>query len=193
MTSSVETTPVLEKLTKRNAWKKLQTHYKKIHEVHLRNLFTDDPQCGERMTAEAAGIFLDYSKNRVTDETLKLLVKLAAESRLRSDRRNVSRRQDQRHGEARSPDTPAGKNLHYGIREHAMGAIVNGLSLSRLRAFGATFFIFSDYARPAIRLAALMELPAIFIFTRDAMGDGEDGPTHQPVEHLAHCAPFPAW
>ena len=82
-------------------------------------------------------------------------------------------------------DTPAGKNLHYGIREHAMAAIVNGLSLSKLRAFGATFFIFSDYARPAIRLSAIMELPSIFIFTHDAMGDGEDGPTHQPVEQLA--------
>src|SRR5262249_7040157 len=74
-------------------------------------------------------------------------------------------------------NTPGGKNLHFGIREHAMAAIVNGLSLSKLRAFGATFFIFSDYARPAIRLSALMELPTIFIFTHDAMGDGEDGPT----------------
>src|SRR5262245_59657174 len=74
-------------------------------------------------------------------------------------------------------DTPGGKNLHFGIREHAMAAIVNGLSLSKLRAFGATFFIFSDYARPAIRLSALMELPTIFVFTHDAMGDGEDGPT----------------
>jgi len=76
--------------------------------------------------------------------------------------------------------SPGGKNLHFGIREHAMAATVNGLGLSKLRAFGATFFIFSDYARPAIRLAALMELPSIFIFTHDAMGDGEDGPTHQP-------------
>ena len=65
-----------------------------------------------------------------------------------------------------------------------MAAIVNGLSLSKLRAFGSTFFIFSDYARPAIRLSALMELPTIFVFTHDAMGDGEDGPTHQPVEQL---------
>jgi transketolase len=88
-------------------------------------------------------------------------------------------------------DTPGGKNLHYGIREHAMGAIVNGLSLSKLRAFGATFFIFSDYARPAMRLSALMELPTIFIFTHDAMGDGEDGPTHQPVEHLASLRAIP--
>ncbi|HWN98127.1 MAG TPA: transketolase [Blastocatellia bacterium] len=87
--------------------------------------------------------------------------------------------------------SPGGKNLHYGIREHAMGATVNGLSLSKIRAFGATFFIFSDYARPAIRLSALMELPTIFIFTHDAMGDGEDGPTHQPVEHLASLRAIP--
>src|SRR5262244_2014903 len=88
-------------------------------------------------------------------------------------------------------DSPAGKNLHFGIREHAMAAIVNGLSLSKLRAFGATFFIFSDYARPAMRLSAVMELPTIFIFTHDAMGDGEDGPTHQPVEHLASLRAIP--
>jgi transketolase len=88
-------------------------------------------------------------------------------------------------------DTPGGKNFHFGIREHAMAAIVNGLSLSKLRAFGATFFIFSDYARPAIRLAALMELPSIFVFTHEAMGDGEDGPTHQPVEQLASLRAIP--
>ena len=87
--------------------------------------------------------------------------------------------------------TPGGKNLHYGIREHAMGAVVNGLSLSKIRGYGSTFFIFSDYARPAIRLSALMELPTIFIFTHDAMGDGEDGPTHQPVEHLASLRAIP--
>ena len=88
-------------------------------------------------------------------------------------------------------NTPGGKNLHFGVREHAMAAIVNGLSLSKLRAFGATFFIFSDYARPAIRLSALMELPTVFVFTHDAMGDGEDGPTHQPVEHLASLRAIP--
>ncbi len=88
-------------------------------------------------------------------------------------------------------ETPGGRNLHFGIREHAMMAAVNGLCLSKLRAFGATFLIFSDYARPAIRLAAIMELPAIFIFTHDAMGDGEDGPTHQPVEQLASLRAIP--
>lgn len=87
--------------------------------------------------------------------------------------------------------SPGGRNLHFGIREHAMAAIVNGLALSKLRAFGASFFIFSDYARPAIRLSALMELPTIFVFTHDAMGDGEDGPTHQPVEHLASMRAIP--
>ena len=88
-------------------------------------------------------------------------------------------------------DSPGGKNLHFGIREHAMAAAVNGLALSKLRPFGATFFIFSDYARPAIRLSALMELPAIFVFTHDAMGDGEDGPTHQPVEQLLSLRAIP--
>jgi transketolase len=87
--------------------------------------------------------------------------------------------------------TPGGRNLHFGVREHAMAAAVNGMSLSKLRAFGATFFIFSDYARPAIRLSALMELPTIFVFTHDAMGDGEDGPTHQPVEQLISLRAIP--
>ena len=87
--------------------------------------------------------------------------------------------------------SPGGKNLHFGIREHAMAAAVNGMSLSKLRPFGATFFIFSDYARPAIRLSALMELPTLLVFTHDAMGDGEDGPTHQPIEHLASLRAIP--
>jgi transketolase len=89
------------------------------------------------------------------------------------------------------PGTPGGRNIHFGIREHSMAAIVNGLSLSKLRAFGSTFFIFSDYARPAIRLSALMELPTIFVFTHDAMGNGEDGPTHQPVEQLISLRAIP--
>jgi transketolase len=87
--------------------------------------------------------------------------------------------------------SPGGRNFHFGVREHAMMAIVNGLSLSKLRPFGATFFIFSDYAKPAIRLAALMELPTIFVFSHDAMGDGEDGPTHQPVEQLVSLRAIP--
>jgi transketolase len=90
-----------------------------------------------------------------------------------------------------SPEHPEGRNLHFGIREHAMGAITNGLTLSGLRGFCATFFVFSDYIRPAIRLAALMKVPSLFIFTHDSIGVGEDGPTHQPVEHLAALRAIP--
>jgi len=84
-----------------------------------------------------------------------------------------------------------GRNLHFGIREHAMASILNGLALSKVRPFGAGFLIFSDYSRPAIRLAALMEIPTIYIFTHDSIGVGEDGPTHQPVEHLASLRAIP--
>jgi transketolase len=84
-----------------------------------------------------------------------------------------------------------GRNLHFGVREHAMGSILNGLSLSKVRPYGSGFLIFSDYARPAIRLSALMEIPTIYIFTHDSIGVGEDGPTHQPVEHLASLRAIP--
>jgi transketolase len=90
-----------------------------------------------------------------------------------------------------SAENPAGRNLHFGIREHAMGAILNGLSLSKIRPFGSGFLIFSDYGRGAIRLSALMEIPVIHIFTHDSIGVGEDGPTHQPVEHLASLRAIP--
>jgi transketolase len=90
-----------------------------------------------------------------------------------------------------SAENPAGRNLHFGIREHAMGAMLNGLSLSKIRPFGSGFLIFSDYARAAIRLSALMEIPVIHIFTHDSIGVGEDGPTHQPVEQLASLRAIP--
>ena len=79
----------------------------------------------------------------------------------------------------------AGRNFHFGIREHGMGAIVNGLTLHGLKAFGAGFFIFSDYMKASLRLAAVMRIPSIFVFTHDSIGVGEDGPTHQPIEQLA--------
>jgi transketolase len=85
----------------------------------------------------------------------------------------------------------AGRNLHFGVREHAMSAVLNGLSLSKIRPFGSGFLIFSDYAKPAIRLSALMELPVILIFTHDSIGVGEDGPTHQPIEQLAALRAVP--
>jgi transketolase len=88
-------------------------------------------------------------------------------------------------------DTPGGRNMHFGIREHAMGAVMNGMALSKVRAYGSGFMIFSDYVRPAIRLSAIMELPTIYVFTHDSIGVGEDGPTHQPIEHLASLRAIP--
>ena len=88
-------------------------------------------------------------------------------------------------------DTPGGRNMHFGIREHAMGAVLNGLALSKVRPYGAGFLIFSDYMKPPIRLSALMELPVIYVFTHDSIGVGEDGPTHQPVEQLAALRSIP--
>src|SRR6266849_3892826 len=88
-------------------------------------------------------------------------------------------------------NTPAGRNLHFGVREFGMGTILNGLALAKVRPFRSTFLIFSDYALPAIRLSALMEIPVIYIFTHDSIGVGEDGPTHQPVEQLVSLRAIP--
>ena len=87
--------------------------------------------------------------------------------------------------------SPGGRNMHFGIREHAMGAILNGMALSNVRPYGSSFLIFSDYMKPPIRLAALMELPVIYVFTHDSIGVGEDGPTHQPVEQLVALRSIP--
>jgi transketolase len=89
------------------------------------------------------------------------------------------------------PGDYSGRNLHFGVREHGMGAIVNGLVLHHLRAYGSTFLIFSDYMKAAIRIAALMRVPSIFVFTHDSIGLGEDGPTHQPIEQLATLRAMP--
>ncbi|MFP7632404.1 transketolase [Pseudomonas veronii] len=90
-----------------------------------------------------------------------------------------------------SADDYSGRNLHFGIREHAMGAIANGMALSYLRPYTSTFLVFSDYMKPPIRLAAIMELPVVFVFTHDSIGVGEDGPTHQPIEHLSQLRATP--
>jgi transketolase len=89
------------------------------------------------------------------------------------------------------PDNYAGQNMHFGVREHAMGSIANGMALSYLRSYTATFLVFADYMRAPIRLAAIMELPVVFVFTHDSIGVGEDGPTHQPIEHLATLRAIP--
>ncbi|MGL4423596.1 MAG: transketolase, partial [Gemmataceae bacterium] len=87
--------------------------------------------------------------------------------------------------------TPAGRNMHFGVREHSMGAIINGMTLSGLRAYGAGFLIFSDYGRGALRLGALMHIPVIYVFTHDSIGVGEDGPTHQPIEQICSLRAIP--
>ena len=88
-------------------------------------------------------------------------------------------------------DNPGGRNIHFGVREHGMGAILNGLALAKLRSYGSGFLIFSDYGRPSIRLGALMHIPVLYIFTHDSIGVGEDGPTHQPVEQLMSLRAMP--
>ena len=90
-----------------------------------------------------------------------------------------------------SADDYSGRNLHFGVREHAMGAVANGMALSYLRPYTSTFLVFSDYMKPPIRLAAIMELPVVFVFTHDSIGVGEDGPTHQPIEHLTQLRATP--
>ncbi len=89
------------------------------------------------------------------------------------------------------PDNYAGRNFHFGVREHGMGGVVNGMALSHLRAYGSTFLVFADYMRAPIRLSAIMEVGAIWVFTHDSIGVGEDGPTHQPIEHLASLRAIP--
>lgn len=88
-------------------------------------------------------------------------------------------------------ETYAGRNMHFGIREHAMGSILNGMALSKVRAYGSQFLIFSDYSRPTLRLSAIMELPVIYVYTHDSIGVGEDGPTHQPIEQIASLRAIP--
>ena len=95
------------------------------------------------------------------------------------------------HHAPKSPIGWAGRNFHFGVREFAMGSVLNGMSLTKLRPFGAGFFVFSDFSRPAIRLAAIMEIPVIYLFTHDSIGVGEDGPTHQPIEHLIALRAIP--
>ena len=87
--------------------------------------------------------------------------------------------------------TPAGRNVHFGVREHGMGAVMNGMALSKLRSYGSGFLIFSDYGRPAIRLAAIMGAPVLYVFTHDSIGVGEDGPTHQPIEQIMSLRAIP--
>lgn len=183
-------------------------------EVHWKKLFIDYenqyPELAEEYKAVMAGAkpaledlddLYDFDKPMATRQTsAKVLNKLAAKmpsliggsadlapsnlSEMKDTEENV-------YGHF-SPDNFAGRNLHYGIREHAMAAIANGMQLhGGLQAYCATFFVFSDYCKPAMRLSALMKLPVVYIMTHDSIGVGEDGPTHQPVEQLIMLRSIP--
>ncbi|MET0128677.1 MAG: transketolase [Solirubrobacterales bacterium] len=136
------------------------------------------------------GIATRKASNQVQDAIAALIPWLVSGSADLTDSTAV-RLDDEISGGNFEPSNRAGRQLHYGIREHESAAISNGLSLSKVRPTWSTYLVFSDYARPAIRLSALMELPVIHIFTHDSIGLGEDGPTHQPVEHLASLRAIP--
>ncbi len=137
---------------------------------------------------DAGGLATRAASGKVLNVLASRLPELAGGSADLSESNNTTLK-----GEAVfSPAAPAGRNLHFGVREHAMGAIANGLALSgAIRPFVGTFLIFSDYMRPAIRLAALMKLPVVYVFTHDSIFLGEDGPTHQPVSQLASLRAIP--
>jgi transketolase len=135
------------------------------------------------------GIATRKASNRVMNAIAQLVPWMISGSADLTDSTSVRLTFDE--AEDIGPEARAGRNLHYGIREHEAAAVANGLSLSKLRPTWSTYLTFSDYARPAIRLSALMELPVIHIFTHDSIGLGEDGPTHQPVEQLASLRAIP--
>ena len=120
------------------------------------------------------------------DKTISWLIGGAADL----NESTLTRNEDPMAGDFQ-PGTYGGKNFHFGIREHEMAAFLNGMALTKVRPYGSGFFIFSDYARPAIRLSAIMEIPTIHVFTHDSIGVGEDGPTHQPIEQLANLRAIP--
>jgi transketolase len=181
----------------RREWGRLRTSYKREHETLYRQI--DEMQHRElpdgwdhdipAFDADPKGIATRKASNRVENaiaEELPWFVSGSADlTDSTSVRITVGDETDFQ------PGNRHGRNLHYGIREHESAAISNGLALSKLRPAWSTYLVFSDYARPAIRLSALMELPVIHIFTHDSIGLGEDGPTHQPVEQLASLRAIP--
>ena len=140
--------------------------------------------------ADAKGVATRESSGKVLNAVAKNIPWLIGGSADLATSNKTTLKFDNAHGDF-APGNWGGRNLHFGVREHVMGAAVNGMTISGIRAFGATFFNFSDYMKASIRLAALGQLPAIFIYTHDSIGVGEDGPTHQPVEQLAGLRAMP--
>jgi transketolase len=146
-----------------------------VNEKELKNLFTTDNEA----TRNVSGKVIES----LSKQYLNLMggsADLTASTKAKGADGNYSK------------ENPLGRNINFGVREHAMGAIVNGMVLhGGLKVFGGAFFVFSDYMKPAIRLAAIMRIPSIFVFTHDSIAVGEDGPTHQPIEQLAGLRAIP--
>ncbi len=179
----------------REAWEKMFAEYRKQHPEladHLERMQRRElPEGWDKelpgFPADAKGIATRESSGKVINALAKNYPWLVGGS---ADLNPSTKTYLTLSGPMKAGDH-SGRNIHFGVREHAMGSIVNGLSLGKVRSYGATFLIFSDYQRPAIRLSAIMEIPAIHIFTHDSIGLGEDGPTHQPVEHLPSLRAIP--
>ncbi|MFZ3357447.1 MAG: transketolase [Xanthobacteraceae bacterium] len=181
--------------TLRDEWMKSFAAYKKEYPQAAREIETmlagglpADRETGLPIfPADAKGVATRDASGKILDSVAKHIPWLIGGSADLSPSTKTAFEKD----DAFEADNPGGRVFHFGVREHAMGAIVNGLVLSKLRAFGATFLTFSDYMRPSIRLAALMEIPVFHVFTHDSIGLGEDGPTHQPIEQLVALRAIP--
>lgn len=180
-----------------DAWKKKFAEYAKAFPeqgVSVKHLFEGTlPEGWEKslptFPADAKGMATRDSSGKVLNAVAKAVPWMVGGSADLA-KSNKSRLTFDGAGDFQSA-TPAGRNVHFGVREHAMGAIINGMSLSGLRSYAAGFMIFSDYGRAAIRLGSIIELPVLYLFTHDSIGVGEDGPTHQPIEHLASLRAIP--
>lgn len=180
-----------------DAWKKKFAEYAKAfpeQAVSVKHLFEGTlPEGWEKslptFPADAKGMATRDSSGKVLNAVAKAVPWMVGGSADLA-KSNKSRLTFDGAGDFQSA-TPAGRNVHFGVREHAMGAIINGMSLSGLRSYAAGFMIFSDYGRAAIRLGSIIELPVLYLFTHDSIGVGEDGPTHQPIEHLASLRAIP--
>ncbi|MGI6392841.1 MAG: transketolase [Candidatus Izemoplasmatales bacterium] len=140
--------------------------------VDIADLYALDPIGHKEATRKTVGKFLPLLSEKIP-ALMGGSADLASSTNVKGNDGNFSK------------ETPLGRNINFGVREHAMGAIVNGMTLHHLKAFGSGFFVFSDYMKPPIRLAAIMKIPSMFLFTHDSVGVGEDGPTHEPIEQLA--------
>jgi transketolase len=182
----------------RKAWDRLFTDYTKafpelateVEQIQAHELPKDWRDARIAFDADAKGMATRVSSGKVLNAFAKRIPWLVGGSADLAPSTKTLLTFEEAGGD-QSADNPGGRNLRFGVREHAMAAAVNGMVLCGLRAYGATFFVFSDYCRPSLRLAAIMGVPSITVFTHDSIGVGEDGPTHQPIEHLAACRAIP--